>query len=80
MIVEIQVKSEAHIEALDALRELFANAMDNGVDPDIFMESCLSFALAYHLQFSERESLDRFIEDAKQNMFSPKNGEEVICH
>jgi hypothetical protein len=27
-MVEIQVKSEAHIEALDALRELFANAMD----------------------------------------------------
>ena len=30
-MVEIQVKSEAHIEALDALRELFANAMDNVV-------------------------------------------------
>ena len=48
-MVQIKIKSEAHLEALDALRELFANAMDEGIDPDIFMESCLCFALAYHL-------------------------------
>ena len=65
---------------LDRLRDLFQSAMNDGADPDIFMEACLSYALAYHLQFSDRESLDRFIENAKQNMFSPKNGEEIICH
>ena len=79
-MVEIQVKSEAHIEALDALRELFANAMDDGVDPDIFMEACLSFALAYHLEFTDSDSLHRFIERAKTEMLTPVRSEEIICH
>ena len=36
-MVQIKVKSEAHLEVLDALKELFADAVDQGVDPDIFM-------------------------------------------
>ena len=79
-MVEIQVKSEAHIESLDALRELFANAMDEGIDPDIFMESCLCFALAYHLEFTDSDSLHQFIERAKTEMLSPEKQEEIICH
>ena len=79
-MVEIQVKSDAHIEALDALRELFANAMDDGVDPDVFMEACLSFALAYHLEFTDIAALEAFIEYAKKNMLSPEIQEEIICH
>ena len=79
-MVEIQVKSEAHIEALDSLRELFANAMDDGVDPDIFMEACLSFALAYHLEFTDIVALEAFIEHAKKNMTSSGTQEEIICH
>ena len=79
-MVEIQVKSEAHIEALDALRELFANAMDDGVDPDIFMEALLAFALSYHLQFSDRDFLDEFIENFKQNNLSSGQSGEIICH
>ena len=79
-MVEIQVKSEAHIEALDALRELFANAMDDGVDPDVFMEACLSFALAYHLEFTDSDLLHRFIERAKTQMLTPVRSEEIICH
>ena len=79
-MVQIKVKSDAHLEALDALRELFANAMDEGVDPDIFMESCLCFALAYHLEFTDSDSLHRFIEHAKTEMLSPEIQEEIICH
>ena len=80
MMVEIEFKSEDHVQALNSLRELFQTAMNDGADPDIFMEACLSYALAYHLQFSDKDSLDRFIENAKQNMFSPEDGEEIICH
>ena len=79
-MVEIQVKSEAHIEALDALRELFANSMDYVVDPDIFMEACLCFALAYHLEFTDSDSLHQFIERAKTEMLTPVRSEEIICH
>ena len=79
-MVQIKVKSEAHLEALDALRELFANAMDEGIDPDIFMESCLCFALAYHLEFTDSDSLHRFIERAKTDMLTPVRSEEIICH
>ena len=79
-MVQIKVKSAAHLEALDALRELFANAMDEGVDPDIFMESCLSFALAYHLEFTDIAALEAFIDHAKKNMTSSGTQEEIICH
>ena len=79
-MVQIKIKSEAHLEALDALRELFANAMDEGIDPDIFMESCLSFALAYHLEFTDIAALEAFIEHAKKNMTSSGTQEEIICH
>ena len=79
-MVQIKINSEAHLEALDALRELFANAMDNGVDPDIFMESCLSFALAYPLEFTDIAALEAFIEHAKKNMTSSGTQEEIICH
>jgi hypothetical protein len=79
-MVQIKIKSEAHLEALDALRELFANAMDEGIDPDIFMESCLCFALAYHLEFTDSDSLHQFIEHAKTEMLTPAKNEEIICH
>jgi hypothetical protein len=79
-MVQIKVKSDAHLEALDALRELFANAMEEGVDPDIFMESCLCFALAYHLEFTDSDSLHQFIEHAKTEMLTPATNEEIICH
>ena len=79
-MVQIKIKSEAHLEALDALRELFANAMDEGIDPDIFMESCLCFALAYHLEFTDSDSLHQFIERAKTEMLTPVRSEEIICH
>ena len=79
-MVQIKVKSEAHLEVLDALKELFANAMDEGVDPNIFMESCLCFALAYHLEFTDSDSLHQFIERAKTEMLSPEIQEEIICH
>jgi hypothetical protein len=54
--------------------------MDDGVDPDIFMEACLSFALAYHLEFTDIAALEAFIEYAKKNMLSPEIQEEIICH
>ena len=79
-MVQIKVKSEAHLEVLDALKELFADAVDQGVDPDIFMEACLCFALAYHLEFTDSDSLHQFIERAKKNMLSPETQEEIICH
>ena len=79
-MVQIKVKSEAHLEVLDALKELFADAVDQGVDPDIFMEACLSFALAYHLEFTDIAALEAFIEYAKKNMLSPEIQEEIICH
>ena len=79
-MVQIKVKSEAHLEVLDALKELFADAVDQGVDPDIFMESCLCFALAYHLEFTDSDSLHQFIEHAKTEMLTPAINEEIICH
>ena len=79
-MVQIKVKSEAHLEVLDALKELFADAVDQGVDPDIFMEACLSFALAYHLEFTDSDLLHRFIERAKTEMLTPVRREEIICH
>ena len=79
-MVQIKVKSEAHLEVLDALKELFGDAVDQGVDPDIFMEACLSFALAYHLEFTDIAALEAFIEYAKKNMLSPEIQEEIICH
>ena len=79
-MVQIKVKSEAHLEVLDALKELFADAVDQGVDPDIFMEACLCFALAYHLEFTDSDSLHKFIEHAKTEMLSPEIQEEIICH
>jgi hypothetical protein len=79
-MVEIQVKSESHMVALDSLRELFATAMEDGVDPDIFMEACLSFALAYHIEFTDINALEAFIEYAKKDMLSSEIKEEVICH
>ena len=79
-MVQIKVKSEAHLEVLDALKELFADAVDQGVDPDIFMEACLSFALAYHLEFTDIAALEAFIDHAKKNMTSSGTQEEIICH
>jgi hypothetical protein len=79
-MVEIEVKTEKHIEALDLIRDLFKSAMDDEIDPDIFMESLLAFALSYHLQFSDRDFLDEFIENFKQNNLSSGQSGEIICH
>ena len=79
-MMEIEFKSEDHVQALNSLRDLFQSAMNDGADPDIFMESCLSFALAYHLEFTDIVALEAFIEHAKKNMTSSGTQEEIICH
>jgi|TARA_R110000796_G_scaffold118379_1_gene232058 hypothetical protein len=80
IMIEVEFNSEEHLSALDSIRNLFKEAIEEGTDPDVFMEVCLSFALSYHLEFSDKESLDKFIESAKQNMRSPAELDEMICH
>ncbi len=68
-MIELEVKTKEHIQALDAMRNLFRASIDNDeMDPDVFMESCLMFAIAYHMEFSEPELLDALIKQVRNQI------------
>jgi|TARA_R110001583_G_C5605131_1_gene404841 hypothetical protein len=77
-MVEIKLKTEIHEEVLDSLTELFKSSIDHNVHPDVFMETCLSFALAYHLEFHDRESLNKLITQSKENISFSEDTEEIV--
>ena len=77
-MVEIKLKTEIHEEVLDSLTELFKSSIDHNVHPDVFMETCLSFAISYHYEFSGEESLNELIRQAKENISFFEDDEEIV--
>ena len=77
-MIRIKVETEVHEKVLDSLTELFKTSVDNNVHPDVFIETCLSFAISYHYEFSGEESLNELIRQAKENISFFEDDEEIV--
>ena len=79
-MIRIKVETEVHEKVLDSLSELFKSSVDNNVHPDVFIETCLSFAISYHYEFSGEESLNELIRQAKENISFFEDDEEIVLN
>ena len=77
-MIRIKVGTEVHEEVLDSLTDLFKTSVDTNVHPDVFIETCLSFAISYHYEFSGEESLNELIRQAKENISFFEDDEEIV--
>lgn len=71
----IEAETDQHLLVLEELSDLFREKVDDDLDPDIFMEMCLRFALAYHQEFLDKESFEKLIEESIQKI-TPTEFEE----
>jgi len=46
----------------------------------VFIETCLSFAISYHYEFSGEESLNELIRQAKENISFFEDDEEIVLN
>lgn len=79
-MIRIKVETEGHEKVLDSLSELFKSSVENNVHPDVFIETCLSFAISYHYEFSGEESLNELIRQAKKNISFFEDDEEIVLN
>ena len=80
-MVKLVLESEQHFLMLEELRQLFKDKMDDGSDPDIFMNVCLRYSLAYHQEFLDKQSIRLLVEQSIQEAKTSEVPEaETVYH
>ena len=90
-MTHIEVKTNEHLFVLDLMRNLFQSSIEQDeIDPDVFMESCFMFVLAYHTEFSDLDVVDGLVARVKSSIQERcsasadvelrPNDDEPICH
>ena len=68
-MIQLVVKTEEHVDAMNAMTRLYETSIQQEkMDPDVFMESCLIFAVAYHMEFSQLEVVDELIRQVRSEI------------
>ncbi len=64
-----QKRTEDYEYVQASIQRLYKTCVEDGLDPDIFMESCLFIALQYQAEFTDRETL-RSLVDSVLNLLA----------
>ena len=68
-------KTEDYVYAQASIQRLYKTCIDDGLNPDIFMESCLFIALQYQAEFTDKATLKSLIDSVLKAVAGESNSQ-----